>query len=267
MTGVINGIDVSHWQGDIDYNKVKAAGYDFVMIRCGGCNHPKAGTYKDKKFEQNYKQALAAGMHIGVYVFDYSTTIAGAIQAADWLLKCIEGKRIDYPVAYDIEYDAYNINPNAPWSDMAIAACGRLEQAGYYTMLYTNPDWLSNKYDYNKVKRFDVWLANYSKPFGEKPNTKYSHGIWQYCALGSAADVKAAPANVMLGSVSGCATACDVNYCYRDYADIIKKIGLNHPVKSYTVSAIKSGLTQAQATTLSAQLKALGVSISMQEDK
>lgn len=264
-------IDVSHHQGgNIDFSKVKAAGYGAVMIRCGYANHPQHGTRKDNYWERNYAAAVAAGLPVGVYIFDYGITVNHAKACAQFLLDCIKGKKIEFPIAYDIEYEAIARDPKAPFTDMAIAACSMMEQAGYYTLLYTNPDFLQRIFNYDKVKRFDLWLANYRKPYdGSNRPTTYSHGIWQYAAVGTANDVTKGYAHAV-GSVPGVNAACDLNWCYKDYVTVIKKLGLNHlttAAKTFTVSATKSGLSQTEAATLETQLKSLGMTVTKEQQK
>ena len=98
----IKGIDVSHWQGNIDFNKVKKAGYDFVIIKAGGSDY---GRYTDKKFKENYQKAVAAGLHVGAYYFNGPRCQGAASGVADakHFLQILSDLKFDYPVFCDIE--------------------------------------------------------------------------------------------------------------------------------------------------------------------
>lgn len=94
------GIDVSVWQGDIDFAKVKANGIDFVIIRAG---YGKLTSQKDKYFEQNYSRAKAAGLHVGAYWYSYAQSADDAKKEAQTCISVLKGKQFDYPVYFDIE--------------------------------------------------------------------------------------------------------------------------------------------------------------------
>ena len=94
------GIDVSHWQGRIDYDKVKSQGYSFVMINAG---YGKYISQKDENFEKNYAAARKAGLNIGTYWYSYALTEADALAEAKTFLEAVKGKKFEYPLAFDIE--------------------------------------------------------------------------------------------------------------------------------------------------------------------
>ena len=213
------GIDVSKWNGDVDFKKVKAAGIDFVMIRAGlGSNI----AYKDKKFEQNYKNAKAAGLHVGAYWYSYATTAAEATAEAAVFLKVVKGKKFDYPLAFDIEeQDQFNLG-TAAVDKLIKTFCGAIEKAGYYCTLYSYEYFLLNRTSASTRKRYDIWCGC----VGRKP--KISVGIHQYS---------------FTGKVNGCKTDVDLDTAYKNYPAIIKGAGLNGYNKS------TSGTTAATTTT------------------
>ena len=199
------GIDVSEWQGVIDWNKVKAAGIEFAMLRCG---FGKNSTQTDNYFEKNYKNAKAAGVPVGVYHYSYATTIKDAEREADFCLSLLKGKQFEYPIAYDVEDRTQAKLTVAQLSDIIRAFCGKLEKAGYFVSLYANKSWLENKIDADCRKRYDVWLAQWTS----KPTYKSQFGMWQYSSK---------------GKVNGIAGNVDMNEAYKDYPTIIKSAKLN----------------------------------------
>lgn len=206
------GIDVSTWQGDIDWNKVKADGIEFAMIRSSfGKENPDKQT--DNKFHQNIKNAKAAGIPVGVYHYSYALSAEDAKKEADFCLSVIKGYQLEYPVAFDIE-DASQLNLGKKLiTDIIMAFCERVQAAGYYVSIYTNLDWISNRIDMERAKVFDVWLAQWN----DKPTYSGSFGLWQYSSK---------------GKVSGIAGNVDMNIAYYDYPSIIKNAGLNGYAKT-----------------------------------
>lgn len=206
------GIDVSTWQGDIDWKKVKADGIEFAMLRSSfGKENIEKQT--DNKFHQNYKNAKAAGIPVGAYHYSYAKTVEDAKKEADFFLSVIEGCQFEYPVAFDIE-DASQMNLGKKLiTDIIMAFCERVQSAGYYVSIYTNLDWLTNRIDMSRAKIFDVWLAQWN----DKPTYTGSFGMWQYSAK---------------GTVNGISGSVDMDRAYLDYPEIIKGAGLNGYTKA-----------------------------------
>lgn len=197
------GIDVSVHNGNIDFNKVKAAGKSFVMIRAG---YGRYMNQKDTCFEQNYSRAKAAGMHIGAYWYSYATTVAQAQEEANVFLKVIAGKSFDYPLAFDIE-DQTQVGLSTTTKNAIINTfCKTIEKAGYYCMLYSYESFLTSQISAPTRNQYDVWCANISKT----PSIIY--GIHQYS---------------FKGRVSGITGEVDLNRTTKDYPTIIKNAGLN----------------------------------------
>lgn len=200
-----NGIDVSVHNGYVDYNKVKAAGYSFVMIRDGYGDTLSYPNQVDSRFEENYRNAKAAGMSIGAYHYMYATTVEGAKREAEGMLSLLKGKQFDYPVSLDIE-EQKQFNLSAVQKGAIIEAfISVLEQAGYYVVLYSYESFL-NSIPITTLAKYDIWCANTSKT----PSIRY--GIHQYS---------------FTGGVSGISGDVDLNRTEKNYPDIIKEAGLN----------------------------------------
>lgn len=200
------GIDVSKWQGAIDWKKVKASGIEFAMLRA--CVTSKGTTSVDKFFETNYKNAKAVGMPIGAYLYSQATSVADAEKEADFLIKTLKGKQLEFPIAFDIEDEKQKILTRERATEITTAFCNRVEKAGYYVCIYSMKSWLTDKLLMNKLTRFDVWVAQWNKECTYKGN----YGMWQYSDS---------------GKVNGIDGNVDLDYAYKDYASIIKKAGLN----------------------------------------
>lgn len=197
------GIDVSKWQATIDWAKVKAAGIQFAMLRSSyGTN----GT--DSCFEKNYKNAKAVGMPIGAYHFSYATTVEQAIKEAEHCLSVLKGKTFEYPIAYDLEYGKIAELGKAKISAIAEAFCSKMEENGYYVMIYANLHWFQNYFTDDIFKKYDIWLAQWSS----KMTLGRDVGIWQTTSK---------------GSVNGIDGNVDMDISYKNYPSIIKNAGLN----------------------------------------
>ena len=183
------GVDVSAWQGDIDWKTVRKSGVEFAIVRVGGRGYGSAGNlYVDKYYKQNIEGAHAAGLDVGVYFFSQATTPQEAVEEAELLIKCIQGYKLEYPVVYDWE----NVNSsssrtrasalkNIDVTACALAFCHRMEQAGYEPMIYFNTYIGLICYDLSRLNQYDFWYAGYSST----PFFYYNFQIWQYTSSGS----------------------------------------------------------------------------------
>lgn len=196
------GIDVSTWQGNIDWNKVKADKIEFAIVRGG---YGTSG--KDGKFEQNYKNAKAAGVPIGVYHYSYAKTIQESKKEANFCISYLEGKKFEYPIAFDIEDESQLNLSSDKLTSVVKAFCSEVQKAGYYVCIYSNLHWLKNRLNMSDLN-YDIWLAQWTS----KPTYGGSIGIWQYTDKGK---VKGINGNV------------DMDIAYKDYLKIIKSAGLN----------------------------------------
>lgn len=200
------GIDVSHWQGNIDFAKVKAAGYDFVIIKAGGSD---AGFYKDSKFNINYQKACDAGMLCGSYYFVGRDCISYAAGVADAMrfLKILKGKCFAYPLYIDIETTPIHKRQGA--TDAVIGFCETLEKAGCYAGIYgSDIAGFHDRLAVSRLSAFDKWVARY----GSKPKYVSKYGMWQMSSK---------------GRVPGITGNVDIDESYYAYDNIIKRKGLN----------------------------------------
>lgn len=202
-----SGIDVSEFQGDINWSGVKAAGIQFAIIRAGFGSFPQGR--KDRKFDQNMKNAAAAGVAVGVYWYSYATTVQLAKQEAENFLSTIRGYRFAYPAYFDFEDDSQRPLTNQQRTQIVQTFCSAVEAAGYYSGIYANLYTFQNLLNLNELTRYDKWLAEWAaKPtYGNEFG-----GLWQYTSS---------------GLVNGISGRVDMDISYRDYPTIIKQAGLN----------------------------------------
>lgn len=199
------GIDVSQHNGEIDFKAVRNDGIKFVIIRAGYGNDI---SQKDKQFESNYKKAKAAGLKIGVYWFSYARTAAEAEKEARVCLSVLNKREIDLPVFFDWENDSLryckengvNIT-KAKVTGFANRFMKRIRKDGYGAGLYSNVDYLTNYFQYDKLENCPLWVASW----GSTKPKKYSGAmLWQYT---DSANVK---------GISG---LVDMNIFYSDFSE------------------------------------------------
>ena len=185
-------IDVSTWQGSIDFNKVKSAGYNYVIIRAG---YGKEKSQKDNMFETNYKKAKSAGLKVGAYWFSYAMSPSTATAEADACLSCIKGKKFELPVYYDMEYQPAMSTSNSNYTKMAVNFCNKLKSNGFKSGVYSSAsvyDYLLNRKTL-KNNGISIWNAEwYIKP-------SITCDVWQYSDN---------------GRINGISTNVDLNYIY-----------------------------------------------------
>ena len=185
-------IDVSTWQGSIDFNKVKSAGYDYVIIRAG---YGKEKSQKDNMFETNYKNAKSAGLKVGAYWFSYAMSPSTATAEADACLSCIRGKKFELPVYYDMEYQPAMSTSNSNYTKMAVNFCNKLKSNGFKSGVYSSAsvyDYLLNRKTL-KNNGISIWNAEwYIKP-------SITCDVWQYSEK---------------GQVNGISSSVDMNYIH-----------------------------------------------------
>lgn len=208
INGEIKGIDVSEWQGTINWAAVKSEGVQFAMIRSshGDISHVNKGV--DLKFETNYAAAKAAGMAVGAYHYSYAVTVDQAVTEANFFISQLNGKQFDYPVCVDIEDSSQGGLDKQMLTDIALTYLDILKQNGYYPMVYTNKYWFTNVLDDTRLTSYEHWVAQYG------PSVTYigKVGMWQYTST---------------GTVNGISTDVDMDASYIDYASIIKQQHLN----------------------------------------
>lgn len=187
-----HGIDVSHHQGKIDWEKVKAAGYDFVILRCAYRGYGKSGNLcEDKEFAGYIDGAHAAGMDVGVYIFSQAISEEEAVEEADYVINILKDKQIELPVTYDPETirddEARTDNLTGEQATLnTIAFCERIKSAGYEPMIYSNMIWEAEFFDMSRVEQYPKWYADYEL----SPQTPYDFTFWQYSETGKVDGVR-----------------------------------------------------------------------------
>lgn len=206
----IKGIDVSAYQGAIDWEKVKAAGIEFAIIRASRGSWNEANPCgEDRAFQRNITEAAKAGVHVGVYHYLYAETVEDARKEAKFFIETISPYQITYPVVLDAEEQSLADLGKKKTTAVIKAFLDELRDAGYYAMLYSNKAWLTYHIDVSKLSDYEIWLAQWNTV----PTYKGEFGMWQYSSK---------------GIVSGIDSYVDLDISYKDYAKIIRKGGYNH---------------------------------------
>ena len=181
----VPGIDVSFWQGQIDWPQVKAAGVQFAMIRVGGRSSDQGSLFLDDCVQANYNGASAAGLRIGAYFFSQAINPEEAVEEAEYLLAAIKNWKVDMPIVFDWEYisaDARTGNVDArTLTDCAKAFCSTIAAAGYQPMIYFNTSQSFDSLYLAELANYPFWLAQYNDTL-EYP---YKIDMWQYTDQGS----------------------------------------------------------------------------------
>lgn len=181
------GVDVSVFQGDIDWEQVKAAGYEFAILRIGYRGYGEEGTLNaDENFEQNLENARKAGIDIGVYFFSQAINEEEAKEEADYVLEHLKGQELQMPVVYDPEHileDEARTDDvtGEQFTSNAETFCKIIEKAGYDAMIYSNMLWEAYELDLKKLSDYPIWYADYEA----LPQTPYRFSMWQYSSTGS----------------------------------------------------------------------------------
>lgn len=202
------GIDVSHWQGDIDWNAVKEDGVEFAILKAGGSD---AGFYEDSKFRENYEAAKAAGIDVGAYYFvgKYCKSYEDGVADAMRFIAMISDLQFEYPLYIDFEApDSSDVEGN---TEACIGFCQTMEDNGYFAGIYASEiSGFHDRLDDSQLQSYSHWVARY----GDRPSTipEEVFGIWQYSSEGSVAGID--------GNV-------DMDISYVDFPSIIKNAGLN----------------------------------------
>lgn len=205
---MFNAIDVSKWQGAMNWSAVKNAGVNHAMIRAGYGNSIRQ---TDPQFKRNAAQCIALGIDWGVYWYSYATSPEQARQEARCCLQVIQGLKPTMPVAYDIEYEPGILAlDNATRTAMVKAFLEEVEAAGYYGILYASTNFIQTKLNWRELTLYDVWAAQY----GSKCTSPLPYGIWQYSSQNA------------LG-IPGFGKSLDCNHVYKDYPKVIQAAGLN----------------------------------------
>lgn len=200
----VKGIDVSVWQGAIDWKKVAVSGVKFAIIRSS------SGSRVDKLFDYNITEASKAGIHVGVYHYCYAMNVEEAREEARHFIETIKPYKIDYPVMFDFEDNSQIPLGKEKLTEIAEVFLSEVKAAGYYPMIYSYRNWLELNLDMDRLSEYEVALAEWNVA---TPKYTRPYGIWQYSCK---------------GKISGIEGDVDLDLCFKDYAKLIKDGGFNH---------------------------------------
>jgi len=194
------GIDVSKWNGSIDWNAVKNSGVNYVIIRCGYRGSSQGALIEDPKFQTNIKGATAAGLKVGVYFFTQAVDEPEAVEEASMVLGLIRNYKISYPVFLDVESSGGRADSISKEMRTAVckAFCETIRKEGYTAGIYANKTWLEKRMDAASLSAYKIWLAQYA----ESPTYTGRYDLWQYRST---------------GKVSGISGNVDMNLSYLGY--------------------------------------------------
>ena len=198
------GIDVSKYQGTVDFTQVKDQDIDFVMIRVGQRGYKTGALSMDDNFETNFTKATEAGLDVGVYFYSQAVTTQEALDEANMVLNALNGRKLAYPVAFDMESvsnDTSRIDTLDKDERLLITQTfvDRIVEGGYKAMVYGNKEWLLKKIDISKLNNCSIWLSQDD----DVPDYPYTYSMWQYTTD---------------GSVYGIEGAVDMDICFIDYS-------------------------------------------------
>lgn len=172
----IKGVDISAWQSGIPFDKIKAAGMDFALIRAGSAKT------KDKQLDTFVAECKKHGIKYGFYWYSYALTVDRAKEEADACLDCIKQYSPDYPIYFDIE-DKSQIGglTTRARTDMAIAFCEKIRAAGYAAGVYANPSWFNNYlYKSELIYDYEIWLAHWTEDPDTPSRYNFNQKVWQW---------------------------------------------------------------------------------------
>lgn len=198
-------LDVSKWQGSIDWDKVKASGkIDGVMLRVLGSKGGKP--YLDPYFARNYAECARLGLPVGGYYYTCAVTQRQTEEELAALKTALRGKTFQLPLAIDVEDPRLRSLAPAKLSALVAEAAAQLEAWGLYAMVYTYTNFADTALDMAALAAYDLWIADYR---GKRPTRK--HGMWQYTSS---------------GKIPGVSGPVDLSHAYKGYAAIIQRAGL-----------------------------------------
>ena len=204
--GVACGIDVSVWQGEIDWEQVGKSGIDYAMIRAGYGN---LSTQKDKYFDDNIAGAEKAGLDYGIYWYSYADSPEDAALEAEACYEVIKDHRFTYPIYFDIEDQSLADLSKKELTDIVKAFCSVLEEKGYYVGIKSYANFLNTRLDESVYAKYDVWVAHYGV---SRPAFKKGYNMWQF-----ASDAK----------VDGINGTVNCNYAYLNFPSVMNEAHLN----------------------------------------
>ncbi len=181
------GVDVSGYQGYINWNKLKEQGVEFAIIRLGYRGYGQYGNIVyDTRFKENIKGAIDAGIEVGVYFFSQALNDKEALEEAEFVINALREYEITYPVVFDTEAIDASLNPRTKditrdrVTKNCIIFCDAINEAGYKSMIYYNMPWCAKMLDLEKLNPYDIWYADYTGV----PQSPYKFSMWQYTEKG-----------------------------------------------------------------------------------
>lgn len=234
-TEITQGVDISYHNDTVNFKKMKDAGVDFAILRVGYRGYGSSGSLNaDKNFTTYIKDALAAGLPVGVYFYSQAITTSEARDEANYVLNKIKSYKIDLPVIFDYEFAEVSTGRlDSAWksgklnktkmTDIAMTFCEAVENAGYDAMVYANKSFFTEQLDHEKIEQqYGIWLAHYTT------NTNYSgdYDIWQFSST---------------GKISGVSGDVDCNFMYTFKQDKFNVQDIAS--KAYTGAAIEPSPT------------------------
>ena len=192
------GIDVSKWNGNIDWAAVKNSGVNFVIIRCGYRGSSQGALIEDSKFKSNINGALNAGLRVGVYFFTQAVNEVEAVEEASMVINLIKGYNLSFPVYLDVEGSNGRGDAISAGQRTANikAFCGTISNAGYKAGVYANKTWFTSKINTSQITNYKIWLAQYASAVTYNASR---YDMWQYSSK---------------GRVTGISGNVDLNICY-----------------------------------------------------
>ena len=191
MNGGQLGIDVSSYQGNVDWKAVKNAGISFVILRCGFRGYTQGGLIADDKFAANIQGANSAGLKVGIYIFSQAINEKEAIEEASYCIQLAKKYKVSYPIFIDTEKVAANgarangLDKNTRTA-VCVAFCKTIQNAGYTPGVYANKNWLNNNVNVSEFGPYKIWMAQYVSV----PDYKGRYEIWQHTDKGSVSGIK-----------------------------------------------------------------------------
>jgi GH25 family lysozyme M1 (1,4-beta-N-acetylmuramidase) len=211
----MKGIDVSKHNDVINWGEVASSGIEFAIIRAG---YGKFLNQKDIRFEENYKGAVNAGLHVGAYWYSYAKNGEEALEEAKVFYQVIKGKKFDYPVFLDIEEKC----SRAYADDIVSSFCGYLESKGYYVGVYASKSFIESYISYEVISGYCTWVAQWSDSSPSLAGPSWA--IWQYSDS---------------GTVNGIQGNVDMNECRYLLSDTIIRNGFNGYAKEKVADSSK----------------------------
>lgn len=211
MSVKIKGIDVSKWQGSIDWTRVARDGVKFAMIRLGYGSKDGTTCGVDSYYQRNVEEALKNGIAVGCYFYSYALSVEAVKRETAFVIQQLAQYkgRILYPIAFDIEDNSQASLGRSTLTAMVATFCSALEDAGYYASFYCNLNWAKNMLDMSALARFDFWLAQWASA---PTYSGHNFNMWQSSSKGSVAGIQ--------GNV-------DMDTAFVDFETVIKEHGLN----------------------------------------